>query len=703
LNPQPTTYRERYLDPNFDSFNANYVNLYNEYSVGNTQPAPLRNAIYRDGNTGTPLHVLVHIRVANAPADDPGLIVAYHRLTRHDPRFGQIPTPFDSLGLGFFGDIIDGQAPMTVHIPDALYAQLPQVQVPSAGLLTQAIADDPQAELFGPYAAGDPDVAAVTTRQLVIVPNQYAAPFLTTGLKPKAAYLALSGLITRDNQDVACGPLLDWLRTTLTRRAGAAGPNPATCNVPLVPPPFVNPQDQQAFATYRLNVLHSDFPHLRPGLHHNSAVLIAQGITALTSEQRLTREEAQQHRSDRDAPKTAHDYFGVLLDRLMRWCQVANERHLPPIYETIANTKKGRVRLVLQTALEDALTALNYVDDFPVSTTLATKIVELKWHSNLRDDFTVGLNVFSLGSLEEEAMETQRRFNHHADAISGGDAAPSLMDMATIQDSKLDVCIPRTFAQLRYLVERSQALWQVLLGSEHPVTQQHQLYRRLLITHEKRLENVVPRDPAMRYIVPALLARVIQLDVNAWIHAQVQSASPVPFRSLTDVFGEIERQRPWEPHFPPSYLLSEVPSTHGISTVVPPPAYPTAITQHGSHITAPTDASTLSRSVGTGGNSTVGSAPSKATGSAMLRNLLYQQDIFGKFKALGIKARPLKDSLKARQIEPPLNARNTRMCITYHVHGICNERCKLAADHYHHTSAEDEALRTWCESHYKIE
>jgi hypothetical protein len=360
---------------------------------------------------------------------------------------------------------------------------------------------------------------------------------------------------------------------------------------------------------------------------------------------------------------------------------------------------------VLQTALEDALTALNYVEDFPVSTTLATKMVELKWHSNLKDDFTVGLNVFSLGSLEEEAMETQRRFNHHADAISGGDAAPSLMDMATIQDSKLDVCIPRTFAQLRYLVERSQALWQVLLGSHHPVAQQHHHYRRQLISHEKRLESVVPRDPAMRYIVPALLARVIQLEVNAWIHAQVQSAAPVPFTSLCDVFGEIERQRPWEPHFPAAYLLHDLPPVSGLSTVVAPaPTYPSGIT----HVhTAPTDASTLSRSVVTGApSSTTGGAgktSSSGGGSAMIRNLLYQQEIFGKFKALGIKARPLKESLKTRQVEPPFNARNTRMCITYHVHGICNERCKHADDHYHHTSIEDEALRSWCETNYKIE
>lgn len=703
MHPQPLTYHGRYLDPNFDSFSGNYINLYNEYAVGQTQPVQLRNAVYRDGNNGKPLHVLVHVRVAPAPGApaDPGMIVAFHRLTRHDTPFGQVQMSFDNMGLGFFGDIIDGQAPTTVVIPDNLYTQLPQTQVPDAGLLAQLFAADPAAEVFGPYAAGDPDVTAITTRQLVIVPNCYAAPFLTTGMTPKAAYLVLSGLIARDNQEIACAPLLDWVRTALTRRGGAAGgPHPVTCCVPLVPPAFMNPRDQQAFAAYRLEVLHTDFPHLRPGTHHNSAILIAQGITALTSEQRLARQEAHQHRQDREAPKTVYSQFRTRLTRLMQVCQVDNEDDLPPIYLTLANTKKGQIRVALQAAIEDTLSDLQLSEDFPVSTTLATKIVELKWHSGIPDDFTIGINIFNLGSLEEEGIENQRRLNHHADAISGGDTAPSLMDIATIQDAKHDVCIPRTLAQLRYSVERSQALWQVLLGSHHPVTQQHKRYRDYLVNNEKSLERINPRDQAMRYIVPALLARVVQLDVNAWLKEQFSSPQPVPFTSLTAVFKDIARQTAWEPVFPVAYL-------HG----PPPPAlyasaYPHSISAPSS--TAPTiDASTLSGSNNhVPGASAASIAPSSTTssttlGTAMQRNTNHNQDVFGKFKALGLKARALKDALKQNGIETPLSGHNHRMCITYHVQGLCNERCKLAKDHRPHTAAEDEALRAWCETHYK--
>jgi len=133
----------------------------------------------------------------------------------------------------------------------------------------------------------------------------------------------------------------------------------------------------------------------------------------------------------------------VLLERLMRWCQVGRESDLPPIYGELANTKKGKVRLAIQTAVEDALATLKYVEDFPVSTSLATKLQELKWHSPLTENLSTGVNIFCLGSLEEESMEKQRQLNQHADALYGGDAAPSLLDIVAVQDTKHEVCIPK--------------------------------------------------------------------------------------------------------------------------------------------------------------------------------------------------------------------------------------------------------------------
>ena len=169
------------------------------------------------------------------------------------------------------------------------------------------------------------------------------------------------------------------------------------------------------------------------------------------------------------------------------------------------------------------------------------------------DNFVLGLNLFCLGSLEADTMVQQRQLNQHADALCNGDAAaPSLI--VALQDSKQDIYIPRTFAQLRYLIERSEALWLVLLGSHHPVTQQYHDYKQYLSTHEHRLERIVPTDLKMRYMTPALLARRIQLATNSWLTTQARTALPCTFIGLTDIFLEIDLGKQWEPPFPSQYI-----------------------------------------------------------------------------------------------------------------------------------------------------
>jgi hypothetical protein len=147
LGPQaaPLTYRDMYLDPRYDTFSGNYINLYNDYAIGNTPPAPMRYAVYRDGNARTYLHALLHIREPQAHPHDPG-----HHLTRHDTGLGLLPTPFNGIGLAYYGDVLNGQVPTTVVMNDTLFNQTNIVQVPTHGLIAQQHAGDPGLQLLGP-------------------------------------------------------------------------------------------------------------------------------------------------------------------------------------------------------------------------------------------------------------------------------------------------------------------------------------------------------------------------------------------------------------------------------------------------------------------------------------------------------------------------------------------------------------------------
>jgi hypothetical protein len=384
----------------------------------------------------------------------------------------------------------------------------------------------------------------------------------------------------------------------------------------------------------------------------------------------------------------------------MRWCQVVNEADLPPIYATLANVKKAKVRATLETELAKVLLEAGYLESFPLSPTQATKIVELNWSSMIPDNFAVGINLFNMGSTDEDAMEHQRLLNYQSDTITSSDAAPSLIDVATIQDPKNDVTIPRTLAKLRYCVERAYAMWAVLLGPHHPAATQHKRFRERLILHEKRLtEQSVTRDPKMQFLVPALLARWVQIQTNQWLVEQRNSPGIEPFPNLVQVFTLIATHTQWEPIFPQAYLkIEQIATNVGGETLA-----------GGSHHTVVTDASSLtgasntSRTQSSGTNVTPRAAATQnATPNNMIRNAHYNA-IFTAERQKGIRMKELRKALQTRgNVQLPKNAAGDTACLSFHIVGQCNERCGLAADHKEHTEEEDQAIKAWLEEHYHL-
>jgi hypothetical protein len=235
----------------------------------------------------------------------------------------------------------------------------------------------------------------------------------------------------------------------------------------------------------------------------------------------------------------------------------------------------------------------------------------------------------------------------------------------------------------------------VLLGSHHPVTLQHRAFRDMLVNREQRLELIVTRDPTYRHLIPALLGRTIQIEVNHWLQSQARSALPVTFAPLTEVFHDIDRHKQWEPMFPMQYLNVSKPHQQA----------PISIIQNSAASTASTSASTLT---GSTGSAMLPAAPISQPQpsrpvSTLVRHMAYNEAVFGKFKSLGHKAQAIKAQVRKNHVAYPKNTAGNNMCMSFHVLGVCNDTCRQASDHGAHTAAEDDILRTWCEEHYKIE
>jgi hypothetical protein len=173
----------------------------------------------------------------------------------------------------------------------------------------------------------------------------------------------------------------------------------------------------------------------------------------------------------------------------------------------------------------------------------------------------------------------------------------------------------------------------------------------------------------------------------------MRTAAVVPFTQLTEVFGDIERERNWEPSFPTRYLQLDAQNPH----MVGDPASTIAVPN-----TAATVVSTLSSVTGTAA-STVATQPHTPTKNTMVRNMSYRAASFDEFKAMGIRIGRLKDALRARNVKLPTGTNGQPMCLAFHVLGYCNERCNSAKDHIPHSEKDDKDLVAWCKEHYKME
>ena len=692
LRPYQAYYQDASKDPYLNKYGEVYSNFIAEPIIA---PDTVRNRLVSASADGIPLGQVLLVRPLNAPAEEPGSVRAYHRLTRYIPNLTQ-RTTFDDQLFAFMGDVTrDNQAPSSVLFDGTSYQLTPPTQVPTPAYLDQLLAADPALAMVGPFAAGTADTEEVITRHALYVPNKYFAMLMGPGMTPREAWNRIRGAIVTDNQEVACDELIDWLRASLTR--SAMGVASHLVRAPPQTPALATEEESELFSQFRMRIVLQDHPNLRSGHVQQGFQQVAQGITNMVDLQRQAHHDDEARRT-REKTKTPVDLFTSDIHRLMRWCQVVSEAEFLPLYSKAANTKKGRLRQLLQSEIRSSMEELGYPHDLQISSRLANRVFDLEWASPLMDDFTLGLNVFTLGWYRKETVEEQKVANARADILYSGEAAPSLTDTSSVINGDQDIALPRDFTQLRFSAQQCHAFWHVVLGPHHPATTRHRLYCQRFESMEADLQYVKPRNPAHLLIVPALLARRLQVDVNVWLQEQGRSDPQIPYPDLSDVFMEIKRERDWAPSFPEAYVTRQVPITHDNSTG------PLGGMSIGTGATPSTAASTITTGTVFTPVGANGPTASTATGATQttVRNPTPEAALLP-FKQLGLLSRAVRDHCRSLNIALPQNGNGQTICLAYHIKAMCNTRCGHAADHRQHTPAETQTLVTWCGTNYKVE
>jgi hypothetical protein len=146
---------------------------------------------------------------------------------------------------------------------------------------------------------------------------------------------------------------------------------------------------------------------------------------------------------------------------------------------------------------------------------------------------------------------------------------------------------------------------------------------------------------------------------------------------LSELFKLIALNEEWSPRFPSRYMQLPASYTPGVAPADRPPPL--------SVILPPA------------------TVPPSASDNSMIANILYKGNLFDRFKAMNLKTRDVLESANTRANPQPLASDGTtRMCLSYHLKGLCNGRCGRRADHDRHSDQQDQKLKEWANAHYKV-
>lgn len=660
----PRTYREFYSDASRDPWGGDYTALLGQYATtaATTPEQLLVRTLSYSQDTPQAFAML-------AAGRDPALvgrIVLMHRPIRFP--ISVPPTQWDEMVMALEGDVLGGQICTTVEWPAAGLRQAANggaIQVPTLANLDALFDGGPDVEVVGPYAANEVGTELIRTRNVMFVPPRYIPTLLGQSLTPRQAYLRLVGAVRTDGFELACAPLLDYLRAACTLPAGQP--------VPAVQRPAANVlrMDETLHQHIRENVVHRDLPRLRqpellePGLH------VARAIGDLVTEHRATRADTLARRLE-EATITPETKWGASLQLLTRLTQQGEHPVLPQFWIDLAAAPKRFEGTTIARATDATAVALGLAPDLaPVITpALVAKIAAFSFGHANSDELEQGINPFTVGYRnQDETTEARTQATQHAMLMDG--AAPRLADVITLAASE-KVRMPRTCIQVSITLDNYRVMLHTCFGPDHRLTAEFDYFTASWKARAAQFEASMGGEP----LIPLYVVRWVQLRLNMWFQDQARLPVQVSVPDLQELFQDYRLENPWYPRIPAAYVTrSAVPAptivpVPGRIPTTPPPASPAAAAGGGA-------------AGGGGGTSTM--VRNESPNAALLP-----------WKATPGRLRDILRPAGQPAVTIPRNDAGLEMCVAWHVRHMCSSQCSRQRDHKAHSTGERARLLAWC-------
>jgi hypothetical protein len=685
LIPHSATYRDFYQDEANDKASGNYGTIMTTFvvppaGVGALTPVQVSDAVFASAVVDPQAFVMLIVDATHPN----GRICLFHRLQRYAPQLGA-PTEFDNVGYAFFGDLTSNQAPPSIEWPaNAFHQVAASVRVLQREVLDQHLAAGPELELLGPFGNEDAGTDVVRVRQAMLVPFRYVRILLQRPLTPREAWVQLAGAIYNDGNQIACEPLLDWLRVAITRQGElqASRLQQEHPRVPLMLPTLVQ---------RRWQLIITDLPALSSGATMAAGHVIASSLNALVADNRefRTADEARREQSSARTPEKCFGRNGVL--KLLRLCQVPTSEDLPDMWTQMANEPRRQdgivtIQQAFDTSMAQGLGLFGV--HIPITLDVVAKIRSVALEMSNEDDLTTGIHPFTFAYLDTSEIAESYAVAEHYKMLHDDKGAPTLQD-AIILATPGRVKMPKSFSEAHIYFQNFRVALHVLMGSDHALTKAYDAFWRRWSTSQQYLLGVYTQQPGM---FPTLAVRWVQLRISLWFAQQALENAPLEVPNFAELLNHIRLHMPWEPSLPSQYYNTR-PSTQAVTLQsIAPPTTSSGIPGENR------DTGTTSPKVPALGMT----PPTIKTRGTIVRKTTPINPLFQKFADMNLRVRDvLQRAGPSHRV--PNNGNGVEMCLSYHMKGVCNSNCSCHLDHKEHQAAEDQAIVNWCERNYKPE
>jgi len=442
--------------------------------------------------------------------------------------------------------------------------------------------------------------------------------------------------------------LIDWVAVASTAAPDING-QPAPPKT-MIATGLMSPRLDTSLAAHITAKLHADLPALSPHYVDNSGQA-AQILAGVRLDRQLEVQEQRAQRAEDRAPKLISQSDPELCEKLMRLVGAADESLLPPVYRRLLNALKAQRRNILELLLQARASEHgSATKQAPVVTSeLVAMFMSASFGAQDIDDLSQGLTPYAANHRAYgTATEVQSRGSDY-DSMLSGVVSPTLAERQLLKQGAVKQ--PGYVPMIDSGLAEHSLLVDVALGPHHPVASflREDIYQGAWEACRPGLQNYA-FEHFRNSEVPfgAGIFRSIQLKMVIYFNALAQPHhAPVPLPDLRSVFQLVMEQNfVLLPAIPARYLAPQ-----------PPPAAPRAPRTP----LPPVPGSPAPRTPG---------APTDRTGT-MVTNDRALPAHRAKFDAAGKTIAQLKEDPRA----PLKNQGGGKICLSYHIKGVCFSNC----------------------------